>query len=359
MADREAATEIAVRPCRAADLGEITAIYGHAVRHGRASFELEPPDEAEMRRRHAAIVAGGYPYLVAERAGSVLGYAYASPFRPRPAYAATVEGSVYVRDDLARQGIGRTLLAALIGELEGLGFRQMVAVIGDSANLPSIRLHERLGFTMAGTLRSVGWKHERWLDIVLMQRSLGPGSTARRPAPPPPLGRSGVTAARPAGLRHCHGGTRPTGSSPAKGNRPMRRFHGVACLLAVLGLLWPGRGRRLSVRMRPARSPMAHYIRLPEAGGSGERPPLMVYSSRTGWRPSGRGRPRGAGFIDDFLGRGYAVLAPQGLAREGGRGPNWGVSDGRPHPRDDVAFIGEVIDDAGPASPSTGGGTSS
>jgi phosphinothricin acetyltransferase len=157
---------------------QITAIYAHAVRHGRASFELEPPDKAEMERRRDALVGAGYPYLVAEVSGTVVGYAYAGAYRSRPAYGSTVESSVYVAAAHHGRGLGRLLLARLIEEAERRGFRQMVAVIGDSANLASIRLHESLGFAHVGTLRSVGWKHERWLDTVLMQRALGIGDSA-------------------------------------------------------------------------------------------------------------------------------------------------------------------------------------
>jgi len=167
---------------------QITAIYAHAVRHGRASFELEPPDKAEIEQRRDALVGAGYPYLVAEIGRVVVGYAYAGAYRSRPAYSGTVENSVYVATAHHRRGLGRLLLACLIEEAERRGLRQMVAVIGDSANLASIRLHESLGFTHVGTLRSVGWKHERWLDTVLMQRALGIGDGA----PPETTSRDGT-----------------------------------------------------------------------------------------------------------------------------------------------------------------------
>ncbi len=167
-----------VRPSTDADLPTIAAIYAHAVVHGTASFELEPPGEAEMARRRAAILEGGYPYLVAEIDGVVAGYAYAGPYRPRPAYRFSVEDSIYVAPDRQGSGIGRALLARLVEECEALGFRQMVAVIGDSASRGSIRLHEAVGFRRSGLLEAIGWKHGRWLDGVLMQRVLGEGADA-------------------------------------------------------------------------------------------------------------------------------------------------------------------------------------
>ena len=168
---------ITIRDSRADDIPAIAAIYGHAVSHGNASFELEPPDEAEMARRREAILAAGYPYIVAEIAGTVRGYSYASAYRTRPAYRFAVENSVYVAPDTLGQGIGRALLPALIERCTASGFRLMVAVIGDSANHPSIRLHAACGFTHAGLLPNIGWKHGRWLDSVLMTRALGPGAT--------------------------------------------------------------------------------------------------------------------------------------------------------------------------------------
>jgi len=165
-----------IRPARSEDIGAITAIYAHAVEHGTASFEVEPPTETEMARRMEALVTGGFAYLVAELDGSVAGYAYAGPYRPRIAYRYTVEDSVYIRPDAQNLGIGRLLLTDLISEAERRGFRQMVAVIGDSAQLPSIALHHSLGFKPVGTFANVGFKHGRWLDSVLMQRSLGEGA---------------------------------------------------------------------------------------------------------------------------------------------------------------------------------------
>ena len=169
---------VTVRPSREADLPAIVAIYAHAVRHGAASFELDPPDIAEMTRRRTTIIAAGYPYLVAEHAGSVTGYAYAGPYRPRPAYRWTVEDSIYVSPSHARAGIGRMLLSALVDACAERGFRQMVAVIGDSGSAGSIALHRALGFHPVGVLEAIGFKHGRWLDGVLMQRALGPGANA-------------------------------------------------------------------------------------------------------------------------------------------------------------------------------------
>jgi len=172
-------TAIKLRPCAAADLAAITAIYAHHVRTGTASFETEPPDAAEMGRRHAAMMEQGFVYLVAITAdGTVAGYAYANAYRARAAYRDTLEDSVYLRPDLTGQGIGGRLLQAVIDESAARGFRQMIAVVGDSGNLPSVRLHQRLGFQLIGTLRSVGFKHGRWLDTVLLQRALGPGAGA-------------------------------------------------------------------------------------------------------------------------------------------------------------------------------------
>ncbi len=166
-----------IRPSRPDDLAAITAIYGHAVRTGTGSFEIEPPDQAEMARRRDDILARGLPYLVAETAAGVMGYAYASPFRPRPAYRFSVENSVYVHADARGQGLGSLLLADLITRCTDWGARQMLAVIGDSANAGSVALHRRAGFQAAGQFDNVGHKFGRWLDVVLMQRALGPGAT--------------------------------------------------------------------------------------------------------------------------------------------------------------------------------------
>jgi phosphinothricin acetyltransferase len=168
-------TELIVRPARVADMAAAAAIYRPAVEDGTASFELTAPDAAEMAVRFAAITAGGYPYLAAERDGRLAGFAYANTFRSRPAFRPTVENSVYVAEDVHGQGIGGTLLRALIEACAAAGFRQMIAVIGDSPRqTASIWLHERCGFVHAGRLPDVGYKNGEWLDIVFMQRALGP-----------------------------------------------------------------------------------------------------------------------------------------------------------------------------------------
>lgn len=166
-----------IRPATPADLPAITGIYDHAVRTGTATFELEPPDLAEMTRRYETLAAGGFPYLVAILDGAVAGYAYAGPYRARPAYRFTVENSVYLDPKVQGRGVGTQLMQALIAESETRGYRLMVAVIGDSANAASIGVHTRTGFQMVGTFRNVGLKFGRWLDTVLMQRALGEGST--------------------------------------------------------------------------------------------------------------------------------------------------------------------------------------
>jgi L-amino acid N-acyltransferase YncA len=169
-------SEISIRPAGPSDLAAITRIYADAVRSGTASFEIDPPDQNEMARRFAALCGSGFPYLVAEGAGSVAGYAYAGPYRGRPAYRWTVEDSIYVAAGLQRRGIGRALLDRLIREAETRGFRQMIAVIGDSKQASSIALHAGAGFRMIGTFEAVGFKFDRWLDSVLMQRALGNGA---------------------------------------------------------------------------------------------------------------------------------------------------------------------------------------
>ena len=165
-----------VRASTPADLAAAQAIYAHHVRTGTASFELEPPDLAEMARRRAALVDKGLPWLVAESDGRVVGYAYAGPYRARPAYDWTLEDSIYVHPDWPGKGIGKALLTRLLAECTALGHRQMIAVIGDSANAGSIGLHRACGFVDVGVLTAVGWKFGRWIDSVLMQRPLGAGA---------------------------------------------------------------------------------------------------------------------------------------------------------------------------------------
>ena len=160
------------------DAAAIAAIYGEHVAQGTASFELQPPDAEEMRRRMAALLEDGYPWLVAAVEGDPIGFAYAGPYRPRRAYRYTVEDSVYLRAAAQRQGIGGALLSRLIERCVARGDRQMIAVIGDSANTGSIALHARAGFVEAGRLACVGRKFDRWLDIVLMQRALGDGAAS-------------------------------------------------------------------------------------------------------------------------------------------------------------------------------------
>lgn len=166
-----------IRPTTEADLPAITAIYQQAVREGTATFELEPPDLAEMTRRYRALIDGGYPYFVAILDGGVAGYAYAGAYRPRPAYRFTVENSIYLDPSFHRRGLGLLLLERLVSECEARGFRQMIAVIGDSANAGSIGVHTKGGFRMIGTHPSVGLKFGRWLDTVMMQRDLGEGAS--------------------------------------------------------------------------------------------------------------------------------------------------------------------------------------
>ena len=164
-----------LRAAAPGDLAALQAIYRHHVLHGLASFEEVPPDVEEMRRRHADIVARGLPYLVAEEGGAILGYGYCAPYRLRSAYRYALEDSVYVKDGLLGRGIGSRLLGELVRICAGLGYRQLIAVIGDSGNAPSIALHARHGFLRVGTLRSAGYKFGRWVDSVLMQRPLGSG----------------------------------------------------------------------------------------------------------------------------------------------------------------------------------------
>ena len=166
---------IRVRDARDADMEAVRAIYAHRVLHGFGSFEEEPPLLDEMMARRAAVLAAGLPWLVAEIDGVVAGYAYAGPFRARAAYRYTVENSVYVAEDFARRGVGAALLADLIARCEAGPWRQMLAVIGDSDNHGSVGLHRAHGFSHLGTMKAVGYKHGRWVDVVMMQRPLGEG----------------------------------------------------------------------------------------------------------------------------------------------------------------------------------------
>jgi L-amino acid N-acyltransferase YncA len=168
--------ELTIRATEPRDISDITRIYAYSVTHGTATFELEPPSMAEMLRRFDALREGSYPFLTAHFAGAVIGYAYAGPYRSRPAYRYTVEDSVYLAPEMQGRGFGRVLLERLLTEAERRGFRQMVAVIGDSAQAPSIRLHAALGFRLVGTFEAVGFKFDSWLDTVLMQKRLGMGA---------------------------------------------------------------------------------------------------------------------------------------------------------------------------------------
>ena len=180
------AASVAIRDAADADLAAITDIYAHHVRFGLGSFEEVPPSLEEIARRRGDVVARKLPYLVAvTAAGAVRGYAYAAPYRARSAYRFSVEDSVYVAPDAGRQGIGRRLVAELIERCTQAGWRQMVAVIGDSGNLASIALHDQLGFRHAGVLTAIGFKHGRWVDTVLMQREMGEGAAIPRGGPPP------------------------------------------------------------------------------------------------------------------------------------------------------------------------------
>ncbi|HEY0857224.1 MAG TPA: GNAT family N-acetyltransferase [Albitalea sp.] len=166
-----------LRPSSADDVPALAAIYGWNVLNGTGTFELDAPDHAEMARRRDDVVGKGLPWLVAERGGTVLGFAYANHFRPRRAYRFCLEDSIYLAPEAQGQGIGRLLLAELLAQCEARGARQMLAVIGDSANAGSIGVHRALGFEQTGIMKSAGWKFDRWLDVVVMQRALGLGDT--------------------------------------------------------------------------------------------------------------------------------------------------------------------------------------
>lgn len=181
LAEPRAATGLGVRPAEPRDLPAIQAIYAHHVRTGFASFEEVAPALEEMNRRYDDVVRRGLPYVVAEVEGALAGYGYCSPYRARSAYRFSLEDSVYVREDMQGRGVGRALLGELIARAEQAGYRQMIAVIGDSAHAASIGLHAAAGFLRVGTLRSVGFKFGRWVDSVLMQRTLGEGDATAAP----------------------------------------------------------------------------------------------------------------------------------------------------------------------------------
>ena len=166
-----------IRPSALADIAAMRAIYAHAVTEGTGTFEMDAPDEGEMLRRRTEVIAKGLPWLVAEDGGNVLGYAYANDFRPRRAYRFSLENSVYIDPQARGQGVGRTLMIELLARCEARGARQMLAVIGDSANTGSVALHRGLGFRDAGVFEAAGWKFDRWLDVIFMQRALGVGSS--------------------------------------------------------------------------------------------------------------------------------------------------------------------------------------
>ncbi|UXN65305.1 GNAT family N-acetyltransferase [Phyllobacterium sp. A18/5-2] len=185
-------SQIHIRPAQPADLGPITEIYRDAVLHGTATYEIDPPDQEEMTRRFHAITTGGFPYIVGELDGTVIGYAYASYFRTRPAYWWTVEDSIYIAPEAKGKGLGKALLRQLVVDCTALGFRQFIAVIGDGHdNSASVRLHARAGFKHSGTIKGSGFKHGRWLDTVLMQLDMNGGSQTL-PGRPPLEGSAGT-----------------------------------------------------------------------------------------------------------------------------------------------------------------------
>lgn len=187
---------MSIHPCAESDIAAIQAIYAHYVATNLATFELEPPGVPQMLARRADILCGGYPYLVARRDGEVVGYAYGSAWRSRPAYRHTVEDSIYVAPGLRQGGVGSALLRELIRQCEERGFRQMVAVVGNSANTGSLRVHEAQGFTRVGTLGCVGYKFGEWVDTVLMQRPLGEGAASPGERPLAPAAQSSAAITR-------------------------------------------------------------------------------------------------------------------------------------------------------------------
>lgn len=170
---------ITIRASRDEDVAAISAIYAHHVLHGTGTFETEPPSPADMAARRADVLGKNLPYLVAQRDGKVLGFAYCNWFKPRPAYRFSAEDSIYIADEARGQGLGAQLLAALEQAAEAVGVRKLIAVIGDSANVGSVGLHRKLGFSHVGTIKDCGWKFGEWRDIVLMEKVIGAGSTTR------------------------------------------------------------------------------------------------------------------------------------------------------------------------------------
>ena len=170
-----------IRPSRDEDIAAITAIYAHHVLNGTGTFEIDPPSVADMTSRRADVLSKGLPYIVAEEAGQVIGYAYCTWFKPRPAYRFSAEDSIYVAPGVHGKGIGRALLAELAAQAERVGIRKLIAVIGDSSNAGSVGVHRSLGFEHVGILKSCGWKFDQWLDVVLMEKALGQGDST--PAP--------------------------------------------------------------------------------------------------------------------------------------------------------------------------------
>ena len=170
---------IQIRPSHDADVAALTAIYSHHVLHGTGTFETDPPSAADMAARRADVLSKNLPYLVAERDGELLGFAYCNWFKPRPAYRFSAEDSIYLADGARGQGLGARLLAALSQAAEAVGVRKLIAVIGDSANAGSIGVHRAQGFSHVGVLKDCGWKFGEWRDVVLMEKVLGEGSTTR------------------------------------------------------------------------------------------------------------------------------------------------------------------------------------
>ncbi|NDP37466.1 MAG: N-acetyltransferase [Rhodoferax sp.] len=166
-----------IRPSQIEDIPAIAAIYAHHVLHGTGTFEIDPPSPNDMAQRRTDVLAKGLPYLVAARGEQVLGFAYCSWFKPRPAYRFSAEDSIYLAEEAMGQGLGRALLAELMAQAEKAGVRKMIAVIGDSANQGSVGVHRSAGFSMVGVLKSCGWKFDDWLDVVMMDKALGLGDT--------------------------------------------------------------------------------------------------------------------------------------------------------------------------------------